>query len=141
MDVINFSYKFRKPKQLENDVFVIFSPRRITLLPGENINLNVGVEIFLPKCMEGTIYLLSSIRNQNVQLLNSKCISQRYNRNIEIEEIYKKELQPWILILNLKNNSLIDTLTIGSRKPIAFLDLYNVGEKRKYKFKKENILK
>lgn len=141
MDIINFKYKFRKPKQLENDVFVIFSPKKITLSPGEDINLNVGVEISLPKYVEGTTYLLSSLRNQNLQLLNSKCISQKYNRNIEIEEIYKKELQPWILILNLKNNSLIETLTIGKGKPIVFLDLYNVGEEINYKFKKDHILK
>ena len=139
MDVIKFKYKFRKPKQLENDVFVIFSPKKITLLPGEDINLNVGVEISLPKYVEGTTYLLSSMRNQNLQLLNSKCISQKYNYNIEINEIYKRELQPWILILNLRNNSLIETLSIGSRKPIAFLNLYNVGEETKYKFKKETF--
>ena len=140
MDIINFKYKFRKLKQLENDVFVIFTPKKITLAPGEDINLNVGIEISLPKHVEGTTYLLSSLRNQNLQLLNSKCISQKYNRNIEIEEIFKKELQPWILILNLKNNSLIDNLTIGGGKPIAFLNLYNTGEKRKYKFKKINKL-
>ena len=141
MDIITFKYKFRKPKQLENDVFVIFTPRRITLAPGEDINLNVGIEISLPKHLEGTVYLLSSLRNQNLQLLNSKCISQKYNHNIEIEEIFNRELQPWILILNLKNNSLINTLTVGSGKPIAFFNLYNVGEERKYKFKKDNILK
>ena len=140
MDIINFRYKFKKPKQLENDVFVIFTPRKITLAPGEDINLNVGIEIFLPKYVEGTTYLLSSLKNQNLQLLNSKCISQKYNRNIEIEEIYKKELQPWILILSLKNTSLIETLTIGKEKPIVFLDLY-VGKEIKYKFKKEHILK
>ena len=139
MDIINFKYKFRKPKQLENDIFVIFSPRKLTLTPGEDVNLNVGIEISLPKHVEGTTYLLSSLRNQKLQLLNSKCISQKYNRNIEIEQIFKKELQPWILILNLKNNSLIDNLTIGSGKPIAFLNLYNMGEERKYKFRKIKI--
>lgn len=141
MDVIKFKYKFRKPKQLENDVFVIFSPKKIEILPGEDINLNVGIEISLPKYVEGTTYLLPSIGNQKLQLLNSKCISQKYNHNIEIDEVYKRELQPWILILNLKNNSLIETLTIGRGKPIAFLDLYNVEEETKYKFKKENFLK
>ena len=139
MDIINFKYKFKKPKKLENDVFVIFTPKKITLTPGEDIILNVGIEIFLPKYVEGTTYLLSSLKNQNLHLLNSKCISQKYNQNIEIEEIYKKELQPWILILHLKNNSLIETLTIGKGKPIVFLDLYNTGKEIHYKFKKEHF--
>ena len=141
MDIIIFKYKFKRPKKLENDVFVIFTPKKITLTPGEDIILNVGIEIFLPKYVEGTTYLLSSLKNQNLQLLNSKCISQKYNQNIEIEEIYKKELQPWILILHLKNNSLIETLTIGKGKPIVFLDLYNTGKEIHYKFKKERFLK
>lgn len=140
MNIVNFNYKFKKPKKLENDVFVIYSPKKITFNPGEKINLDVGIEIFLPKYVEGTTYLISSL-DHNLKLLNSKCISQKHNRNIEIEEIYKKELQPWILILSLENNSLVETLTIASGKPIAFLNLYNVREEIKYKFKKKSILK
>ena len=136
MDIINFKYKFKRPKKLENDVFVIFTPKKIILEPGESTNLNTGIEIYLPRYVEGTAYLLSSLRNQKLQLLNSKCISQKYNCNIEIEEI----LLPWILNLSLKNNSLTQKLTIGKGKPIAFLDLY-VGEEIIYKFKKERILK
>ena len=136
MDIINFKYKFKKPKKLENDVFVIFTPKKIILEPGEKMNLNTGIEIYLPRYVEGTTYLLSSLRNQNLQLLNSKCISQKYNCNIEIEEI----LLPWILNLSLKNNSLTQKLTIGKGQPIAFLDLY-VGKEIIYKFKKEHILK
>ena len=136
MDIIIFKYKYKKPKKLENDVFVIFTPKKIILEPGEKENLNTGIEIYLPRYVEGTTYLLSSLRNQNLQLLNSKCISQKYNRNIEIEEV----LLPWILNLSLKNNSLTQKLTIGKGQPIAFLDLY-VGKKIIYKFKKEHILK
>ena len=137
MDVINFKYKFRKPKQLENDVFVIFTPRRVTLNPGEKINLNVGIKIYLPKYVEGTSYLLSSLESQKLKLLNSKYITQKNNRNIELEEVYKKELQPWILILELENNSLTKDFTIKRGQAIVFLNLYNTREETKYKFKKE----
>ena len=137
MDNINFKYKFKKPRRLENDVFVIFTPKKITLEPGEEINLNVGIKIYLPKHVEGTCYLLSSLTEQNLKLLNSKCISQKYNHNIELEEVYRTELQPWILILNLQNTSLTRNLTIRSGKPIVFLNLYNTREEIKYKFIKE----
>ena len=44
-DII-LKYKFRKPKLLENDVFIIFTPKKIIIKPGEIINLHTEIEIY-----------------------------------------------------------------------------------------------
>ena len=138
--IINFTYKFRKPKLLENDVFIIFAPRKVTLQPGEKIDLDTGIKIYLPKFVEGTVYLLNSHIEEGLKLLNSNYISQMNNRNIEMDGIYKngKNMPPWNLILNLENKLFTEPLIIKSRTPIGFLNFYNVGEKIKYKFQKEH---
>ena len=138
--IINFTYKFRKPKLLENDVFIIFAPRKVMLQPGEKIDLDTGIKIYLPKFVEGTVYLLNSHMEDGLKLLNSNYISQMNNRNIEMDEIYKngRNMPPWNLILNLENKLFTEPLIIKGRTPIGFLNFYNVGEKIKYKFQKEH---
>ena len=142
-NIITFQYKFKKPKRLENDVFVIYSPKKITLKPGEMINLNMGIKIFLPKFIEGNANLLFSYSNQGLKLLNSNCISQIYNRNIEIEEVYtnlnSRLLPPWNLNFNLQNSNFTKTLTIKNRQELAYLSIFNnTGEEIKHTFKKKH---
>ena len=139
-EIIDFEYKFRKPKQLENDVFVIFTSDKVTLNPGEEIRMDTGIKIYLPKYVEGTVYIFSSLRDQGLKLLNSKCISQKYNCNLELKEVYKTEtmMPPWKLTLHLQNTSLTQLLTIKKRSSIGFLNLYNVGDETKYRFKKKH---
>ena len=141
--IITFQYKFRKLKQLENDVFVIYSPKKITLMPGEMIHVDMGIKLFLPKFIEGKANLLFSHSNQKLKLLNSNCISQIYNRNIEIEEIYKNgnvaELPSWNLNFNLQNMDFTESLTIKKRQELAYLNIFNnTGEEIKYKFQKKH---
>ena len=139
---ITFQYKFKKPKGLENDVFVIYSPKTFTLKPGEMINLDTGIKIFLPKFIEGKAHLLFSHSNQRLKLLNSSCISQIYNRNIEIEEIYtngKTVLPSWNLNFDLQNIYFTQSLTIKKRQELAYLSIFNnTGEEIKYNFEKKH---
>lgn len=138
-DII-IKYKFRKPKLLENDVFIIFSPRKVTLQPGEIINLHTEIKLFLPKSIEGTVYLLHSHVEEGLKLLNSNYISQINNRNIEIEKIYENgtNIPPWNLILSLENRLLTQPLVIKNRTAIGFLNLYNTEGEIKYRFQKEH---
>ena len=138
-DII-LKYKFRKPKLLENDVFIIFAPRKIILKPGEIINVNTEIEIYLPKFIEGTFYLLNSHINEGLRLLNSNYISQINNRNIEIEQIYKNgiDMPPWNLTLTLENKLLTQPLMIKKGMEIGFLNFYNIEGRIKYKFQKKH---
>ena len=138
---VKFQYKSKRPKKLDNDVFVIYSPKRVTINPGEIKHVNMQLKIFLPRNIEGTCRLLLSHSNQKLKLLNSSIISQRYNQNIEIEEIYQDEnnLPPWNLNFEILNGDLTKSITIKSRQEIGYFYLLpNRGEEIKYKFEKEH---
>ena len=138
---VKFQYKSKSPKKLDNDVFVIYSPKRVTINPGEIKHVNMQLKIFLPRNIEGTCRLLLSHSNQKLKLLNSSIISQRYNQNIEIEEIYEDEnnLPPWNLNFEILNGDLTKSITIKSRQEIGYFYLLpNRGEEIKYKFEKEH---
>ena len=138
---VKFQYKSKRPKKLDNDVFVIYSRKRVTINPGEIKHVNMQLKIFLPRNIEGTCRLLLSHSNQKLKLLNSSIISQRYNQNIEIEEIYQDEnnLPPWNLNFEILNGDLTKSITIKSRQEIGYFYLLpNRGEEIKYKFEKEH---
>ena len=138
---VKFQYKSKRPKKLDNDVFVIYSPKRITINPGEIKNVNMQLKISLPINMEGTCRLLLSLSNQKLKLLNSNLISQKYNQNIEIEEIYEQgnNLPPWNLNFEILNGDLTKSVTIRSRQELGYFYLLpNRGEEIKYTFEKEH---
>ena len=141
-NIIKFSYKSknRRLKILENDVFVIYSPEKITLNPGEIKNVNMQLKIFLPKHIQGSCRLLLSLSNQKLKLLNSSLISQEYNQNIEIEDIYKKEkyLPPWNLYFELLNGNFTESIKIKNKQELGYFYLINSrGEEITFKYEKE----
>ena len=134
--IIKLSYnsKIKRPKRLENDVFVIYSPKNITIHPGEIKNL--------PKYIRGSCRLLLSLSNQKLKLLNSSNISQEYNQNIEIEEIYEKEkyLPPWNLYFELLNGNFTQTIKIKNKQELGYFYIMNTrtrGEEITVKYEKE----
>ena len=138
---VKFQYKKKRPKKLDNDVFVIYSPERITINPGEKKNVNLQLKIFLPKNIEGMCRLLLSLSNQKLKLLNSNLISQKYNCNIEIQDIYEQgnNLPPWNLNFEILNGDLTKKVTIKSRQELGYFYLLpNRGEEITYKFEKEH---
>ena len=142
--IIKFSYnsKIKRPKRLENDVFVIYSPKNITIRSGEIKNINMQLKIFLPKYIRGSCRLLLSLSNQKLKLLNSSNISQEYNQNIEIEEIYEKEkyLPPWNLYFELLNENFTQTIKIKNKQELGYFYIMNTrtrGEEITVKYEKE----
>ena len=141
-NIIKFSYKCKnkRPKRLENDVFVIYSPEKITLNPGEIKNVNMQLKIFLPKHIQGSCKLLLSLSNQKLKLMNSSLISQEYNQNIEIEGIYKEEkyLPPWNLFFELLNGNFTESINIKNKQELRYFYLINTrGEEITFKYEKE----
>ena len=139
-NTVKFLYKCKRPKKLENNVFVIYSPERITINPGEIKNLNMQLRIFLPKYVEGRCRLLLSFSNEKLKLLNSSLITQKYNQNIEIEDIYKKgeHLPPWNLYFELLNGNFTKSINIKSKQELGYFYLTTVeGEEITYKYEKE----
>ena len=100
-EIIKFYYRksTRRPKRLENNVFVIYSPERIKLQPGEKTTVNMGIKIKFSKNIEGSCRILYSLSNYGLKLLNSKTISQEFNLNMDnFLSIDKNNLPPWTLI-------------------------------------------
>ena len=139
-NIINFLYKCKRPKRLENDVFVIYTPEKITINPGEIKKINMQLKIFLPKHIVGSCRLLLSYSNQKLKLLNSNEILQEYNQNIEIEDIYKQNeyLPPWNLYFELLNGSFTEQIKIKKRQELGYFHLTDTGrEEITFKYEKE----
>ena len=139
-NIIKFLYKCKRPKRLENDVFVIYTPEKITINPGEIKKINMQLKIFLPKHIVGSCRLLLSYSNQKLKLLNSIEILQEYNQNIEIEDIYKQNeyLPPWNLYFELLNGSFTEQIKIKKRQELGYFHLTDTGrEEITFKYEKE----
>ena len=139
-NIIKFLYKCKRPKRLENDVFIIYTPEKITINPGEIKKINMQLKIFLPKHIVGSCRLLLSYSNQKLKLLNSSVISQEYNQNIETEDIYKQNeyLPPWNLYFELLNGSFTEQIKIKKRQELGYFHLTDTGrEEITFKYEKE----
>ena len=139
---IKFCYnsKTKRPKRLENNVFVIYSPEKLIIHPGEIKNINMQIKIFLPKRVEGTCKLLLAFSNQKLKLLNSSIIWQEFNQNIEIEEYYEKEnyLPPWNLQFELLNGNFTKSIQIKNKQELGYFYLiHEMGEEIDFKYEKE----
>ena len=127
-EIVKFYYNksTRRPKRLENNVFVLYSPERIKLQPGERITINMGVKIKFSKNIEGSCTILHSLSNYGLKLLNSNTISQEFNLNIDnfpSDDI--DNLPPWTLIFELFNKSFTQTLQIRKRQEIGYFFVTN----------------
>ena len=140
-NIVKFLYKCKRPRRLENDVFVIYTPEKITIDPGETKKFNMQLKIFLPKHVTASCRLLFSYSNQKLKLLNSSIISQEYNQNIEIEDVYKtgEYLPPWNLNFELLNGNLTEKITTKKRQEIGYFCFLDTGrgDEMTYKYEKE----
>ena len=126
---IEFIYHIRRPKKLEDNVFVLYSPEGIKLQPGETKMLDMKLKIKLPKAENG------------IQILNSQFISSEtnYARDHFVQNKTVEEDLPWNLKLELFNRNLTKTLKIRKRQEVGFfLTLNDRGEEIRYVFTKEH---
>ena len=141
-EIVKFYYRnsTRRPKRLENNVFVIYSPERIKLQPGEKKYVNMHVKILLSKNIEGSCRILYSLSNYGLKLLNSNTISQETNSNIDnLLTVNENNLPPLPLIFELFNKSFTDTLQIRKRQEIGYFFITNDrGKEIDFKYVKEN---
>ena len=79
--VIKFIYDrtTRRPRRLENNVFVLYTPEKIRLKPGETQIIKTKIKIHLPKNLVGCCTLLQAFSVNGLKLLNSQHISAETN--------------------------------------------------------------
>ena len=141
-EIVKFYYRnsTRRPKRLENNVFIIYSPERIKLQPGEKKNVNMCVKIHFSKNIEGSCRILYSLSNYGLKLLNSNTISQEIISNIgNLLTVDENNLPPWTLTFELFNKSFTETLQIRKKQEIGYFFITNDrGKEIDFKYVKEN---
>ena len=140
-ETITFYYhkSTRRPKRSENNVFVIYSPERIKLQPGEKTTVTMGIKITFSKNIEASCRIIYSLSNYGLKLLNSNTISQEMNLNIDnFLNVDENNSPPWTLTFELFNKSFIQTLQIRKRQEIGYFFITNDrGKEINFKYVKE----
>ena len=121
LDTIEFYYKAtKKPKLLENNVLVLYSPQKLIFQPGEKKLVDMKLKIKLPSTITGSCRLLFQLANHGLYLANSNYLTNETNLQFEI--------------LNL---NLTQTLQINYRHEIGYFTANHRRTEIKYKYLKE----
>ena len=84
LQTIKFHYKIKRPKLLENNVFVLYSPQKLKFEPGEKKMIDMKINIEFSTNLTGSCRLLFQLANAGLQLLNSNYLSGNTNLHLEI---------------------------------------------------------
>ena len=84
LQTIKFYYKIKRPKLLENNVFVLYSPERLKFQPGEKKMVDMKLNIKFSTNITGSCRLLFQLSNAGLQLQNSNYLSADTNLHFEI---------------------------------------------------------
>ena len=117
---IKFYYKIKKPKLLENDVFVLYSPQKLKFEPGEKKMVDMQLNIKFSTNLTGSCRLLFQLTNAGLHLQNINYLSGNTNLHFEIE-----------------NSNMTQTVEIKNRCEIGYFTPDCVGTEIKYEYVKE----
>ena len=117
---ITFHYKTKKPKLLENNVFVLYSPQKLQFEPGEKKIVDMKLNIKFSTNVTGSCRLLFQLTNAGLHLQNSNYLSGNTNLHFEI-----------------LNSNMTQTIEIKSRREIGYFTPDCVGTEIKYEYVKE----
>ena len=84
LQTIEFHYKIKRPKLLENNVFVLYSPQRLIFEPGEKKIVDMKLNIKFPTNVRGSCRLLFQLSNAGLQLQNSNYLCANTHLHFEI---------------------------------------------------------
>ena len=120
LQTIKFHYKTKRPKLLENNVFVLYSPEKLKFEPGEKKIVDMKLNIKFSTNVTGSCRLLFQLTNAGLHLQNSNYLSGNTNLHFEI-----------------LNSSMTQTVEIKSRGEIGYFTPDYVGTEIKYEYVKE----
>ena len=117
--VIQFHYKIKRPKLLQNDVFILYSPQKLKFEPGEKKIVDMKLNIKFPSDVTGSCKTLLQLSNAGFQLVNSNYLYGDVQLHFE-----------------LVNLNLTQSIKIKSKSEIGyFMPDYN-GTEIQYEFVK-----
>ena len=117
---IKFYYKTKRPKLLENNVFVLYSPQKLKFQPGEKKMVDMKLNIKFPANVTGSCRLLFQLANYGLYLQNSNYLTGDTNLHFEI-----------------LNSNMTRKVEIKSRHEIGYFTPDYVGTEIKYEYVKE----
>ena len=120
LQTIKFHYKIKRPKLLENNVFVLYSPQRLKFQPGEKKMVDMKLNIKFPTNVRGSCRLLFQLSNAGLQLQNSNYLSADTNLHFEI-----------------LNSNMTQTVEIKSKGEIGYFTPDCVGTEIQYEYVKQ----
>ena len=121
LQTIKFHYKTKRPKLLENNVFVLYSPQKLKFEPGEKKMVDMKLNIKFSANITGSCRLLFQLSNAGLYLQNSNHLSGNTNLHFEIF-----------------NSNMTQTVEIRSKGEIGYFTPDCVGTEIKYEYVKEN---
>ena len=122
LQTIEFHYKTTKrPKLLENNIFVLYSPQKLKFEPGEKKLINMKLKIKCPQNITGSCRLLFGLANCGLYLQNSNYLTDDTNLHFEI-----------------LNSNLTQRIEIKRRQEIGYFIPDHAGREIKYKYVKEH---
>ena len=120
LQTIKFHYKTKRPKLLENNVFVLYSLQKLKFQPGEKKIVDMKLNIKFSANVTGSCRLLFQLTNAGLYLQNSNYLSGNTNLHFEI-----------------LNSNMTQTVEIKSRHEIGYFIPDCVGTEIKYEYVKE----
>ena len=116
--------KTKRPKVLENNVLVLYSPQKLTFEPGQKKRVDMKLKIKLPSTITGSCRLLFGLANHGLYLANNNYLTNESNKmNLHFE---------------ILNSNLTQRLQINNRHEIGYFTADHTGTDIKYKFVKEH---
>ena len=142
VETVKFIYDktMRRPKRLENNVFILYAPEKNRLQPGEMMSVIMKVKIKFSKNIIGTCILLQTFSNYGLKLMNSNTIAQEINVNIQNHLcVNENDLPPWNLTFELFNKSFNNVFYLRKKQEIGyFMILNDGGQEIRFTYKKEH---
>ena len=120
LQTIKFHYKTKRPKLLENNVFVLYSPEKLKFEPGEKKIVDMKLNIKFSTNVTGSCRLLFQLTNAGLHLQNSNYLSGNTNLHFEIV-----------------NSNMTQTVEIKSKGEIGYFTPDCVGTEIRYEYVKE----
>ena len=130
---VEISYSKRRPKILQNGVFVLYTLERIKLQPGEIKIVDMKLHLKLSKNLIGGCVLLPSLISHNIKLLNA-C-------HISTDSLTLKD-SPYRIVFEIQNRNMSKTIQLKAETELGFFTILNSGttEELRHKFIKCNEL-
>ena len=124
----------RRPRRLQNNVFVLYAPERIRLRPSEVKQTDMKIKVRLPSKLVGSCTLLPTFSDSGIKLLNSQHILSESTTASANEPV---DL-PSSLTLEVFNRNMNTIFQVNKKQELGFFHiLIDRGEEIRHIYKKE----